>query len=408
MKNYFRLQLKKIAKILPFVMILTLTLIVGLSAILYGMIGIFQGSEKNNRFVIGVTGDTDNDYMRLGMAAMQTFDETRFSIEFAEMTEEKAQKAIETGEISAYIVIPEKFVDNALYGNIEPITFVTTAGMEGIKGLFKKEITSLVTDMVIYSQKGSYGLYDALSDNGYENIADKHLNKISIKYAELIFARGNLYKVNEVGVTDGLTTIEYYICAILVLLLVLVGLPFSAIYVKKDYALNRLLLSRGCSTFKQIIFEYSAHLLAMVLQVVMIIAVVLVAIKYMPAFDNGIFKNIATDLIFKIVPVVIMLAAFNIMMFELSSNIVSSLLIHFFTSIALCYITGCMYPIYALPKALINLSAFLPTGMARSYLASSFTMDDSYNNLLGLIAYSVAFLMISWLIRYRKTARIRG
>jgi hypothetical protein len=180
------------------------------------------------------------------------------------------------------------------------------------------------------------------------------------------------------------------------------------IYVKKDYALNRLLLSRGCSTFKQIIFEYSAHLLAMVLQVVMIIAVVLVAIKYMPAFDNGIFKNIATDLIFKIVPVVIMLAAFNIMMFELSSNIVSSLLIHFFTSIALCYITGCMYPIYALPKALINLSAFLPTGMARSYLASSFTMDDSYNNLLGLIAYSVAFLMISWLIRYRKTARIRG
>lgn len=408
MKNYFRLQLKKIAKILPFVMILTLTLIVGLSAILYGMIGIFQGSEKNNRFVIGVTGDTDNDYMRLGMVAMQTFDETRFSIEFAEMTEEKAQKAIETGEISAYIVIPEKFVDNALYGNIEPITFVTTAGMEGIKGLFKKEITSLVTDMVIYSQKGSYGLYDALSDNGYENIADKHLNKISIKYAELIFARGNLYKVNEVGVTDGLTTIEYYICAILVLLLVLVGLPFSAIYVKKDYALNRLLLSRGCSTFKQIIFEYSAHLLAMVLQVVMIIAVVLVAIKYMPAFDNSIFKNIATDLIFKIVPVVIMLAAFNIMMFELSSNIVSSLLIHFFTSIALCYITGCMYPIYALPKALINLSAFLPTGMARSYLASSFTMDDSYNNLLGLIAYSVAFLMISWLIRYRKTARIRG
>ncbi len=408
MKNYFCLQLKRVAKIFPFVLAVTVALLIGISAVLYGVLDMFYGSEDNKRFTIAVSGDTDNEYINWGMAAMRTFDETRFSIEFAKMTEEKAKKALQKGDISAYVVMPEDFVENAISGEIEPITYVTSAGMEGITDLFKKEITALVTDMVVYSQKGAYGLSAAFKDNGLKG-AGKHMDKISIEYAELIFERNELYSVEELGVSDGLSTPEYYVCAIVVLLFILIGLPFAAVYIKKDYAFNRLLLSRGYSTGLQIGCEYLAHLITMLLQTAIMFGLAIVSLKLMPITLSKDFSlDVLKEFAVKIIPVVIMISAFNIMMFELSSNIVSGLLLHFFAGISLCYISGCMYPIYAFPNAIKSISAFLPTGMARSYLATCFTYESSVGNLLGLIICTVLFYGIAWCLRFRKTVGIRG
>lgn len=409
MKNHFCLQLKRIAKILPFVTVLTVALSVGLTAILYGMFVNFSNSEENTNFSIAVTGDTDNEFLKMGMSAMQTFDESRFAVTFKEMSEKDAKRAIEKGNISAYIVIPDNFVENAMMGELDPITFVTSAGTEGLNGLFKKEITALVTDMVINSQKGVYGLYDALQDNNLSKVAQGHMDKLSIEYTELIFKRSNLYTVNELGVSDGLSTPQYYICAILILLLVLIGLPFSAVYIKKDYSFNKLLVSRGYSTAKQIGFEFLAFLIAMFIQIAIIIVAIIVASNLMPTMLNvDLLSLVIGDIILKSIPVVVMLAAFNMMMFELSNNIVSGLLLHFFADVSLCYITGCMYPIYVFPKTIQTVSHFLPTGIARGYLASCFTFEDSFYNLIGLLLYCFAFLGIAWLIRYYKTVKSRG
>ncbi len=407
MKNYFYLQLKRVTKILPFVITITVALLIGLAAILYGMIDIFVGNDSNSRFTIAVTGDTDNSYVDLGLTAMGTLDETRFSMELVPMEEEKARKDLEDGNISAYIVIPEGFVDNALSGQIDPITFVTSPGMEGVNGLLKREITTLITDMVMYSQKGSYGLYDTLMDNGFEKTeANNHLNKISVKYADLIVKRNKLYTVSELGVSDGLSTPEYYVCAILILLLVLIGLPFAAVYIKRDYSFNQLLVSRGYSTGRQILFEYLAHFIAMLLQLAIMLGTLFVALKFMPAVDENIINESVVNIIKKSIPIVIMLSAFNIMMFEFSNNIVSGLLLHFFAAIGLCYISGCMYPIYAFPDIIEKIANFLPTGIARSYMASCFTYEDSFGKFVGLLIYSALFFGIAWFMRFRKTVKI--
>lgn len=404
MKNYFYLQLKKGLKIFPFVIAVTLALLIGLCAVLYGLLNIFFGSEANSRVRIAVTGDTDNEYMNLGMMAMQSFDQSRFSIEFIETTEEKAQKLLEKGNIAAYVIMPESFVENAISGEIEPITYVTSVGMEGVSDLFKKEVTTLVTDMVVYSQKGAYGLGEAFSDNNLRG-ASEHMDKISIEYAELIFNRNKLYSVEELGISDGLSTPEYYVCAITIMLFILIGLPFAAVYIKKDYAFNRLLLSRGYKTGSQIGFEYIAHFVTMLLQTATVFGAAFIALKFL---KNDISVDVLTDFAIKIIPVVIMISAFNIMMFELSSNIVSGLLLHFFVGVGLAYISGCMYPIYVFPSIVRKISLFLPTGCARSYLATCFTYDSSFMGFLGLMIYTVVFFCLAWFLRFRKTVGIRG
>ena len=253
--------------------------------------------------------------------------------------------------------------------------------MEGISTVFKQEMTQIITDIVVSSQKGVYGMADALVDNGTEDGIYDYMTELSLEFAELIFHRDKMYSVKELGVSNGLSTPEYYVCAVSLMLLMLIGIPFAAIYIKKDYAFCRLLRSRGYSSAKQVGCEYAVHLLTMLLQVGVLLLFAGLIILRFPAVKAQFPVDMAT----KLIPVVIMIAAWNVMLFELSNNIVSGLLLHFFAVISLCYISGCIYPVYAFPTKLQELVAWLPTGVARGYLATSFTYKDAGNSLWLLL-----------------------
>lgn len=231
-----------------------------------------------------------------------------------------------------------------------------------------------------------------------------YMTELSLEYAELIFHRDGLYSVKELGMSDGLSTPHYYVCAISVMLLMLMGMPFAAIYIKKDYAFCRLLRSRGFSSAKQIGCEYTVHLLTLLLLTGVVLLTARVVLTGLPAAG----ESFPEDLAVRLIPVVIMVAAWNMMLFELSENMVSGLLMHFFGVISLCYVSGCIYPVYAFPKTIRQLAERLPTGLARSHLATSFTYEGAQDSLMGLLVYAVVFVSIALWIRFRKTARIRG
>lgn len=408
MKRYFYLQLKRLAKLFPFVLAVTLALLVGLAAVLYGVLATFDGREENQRFSVALTGDMDNEMIQLGFSALQALDDTRFTIDFLEMSEQQAHTALEKGEIAAYVVIPEDFLNKAISGQVEPLTYVTSTGMEGIASLLKKEITTLVTDLVVYSEKGVYAMDDALDDNNLGQLSGEHMNILAFEYADLIFHRSEMYAVTELGVSDGLSTPEYYVCAVTIVLLLLLGMPFAAMHIKKDYAFHRLLLSRGHSSGAQLGCEYGVHLMAMLLLAATVLLAVTVAMGMLPEGENTDFSvQMAGALAVRAIPVIIMISAFNMMMFELSGDLVSGLLLHFFAVISLCYVSGCLYPVYALPAGMQALAAVLPTGIARSYLAATFTFNGGHYGLIGLALYAAAFYAIALLCRCRKTAGAR-
>ena len=92
MKNYLSLQLKRQIKLLPLVLGVTLVLFVGISTILTMLINSFNSDEDQQMFKIAITGDTDDEYISLGLAAVQTIDDTRFTLEFLELEEDEAKK----------------------------------------------------------------------------------------------------------------------------------------------------------------------------------------------------------------------------------------------------------------------------------------------------------------------------
>lgn len=408
MKKYFYLQIKRLLKVFPYILSVTLVLFVAIMIILSSVITNFENSEENQKFYIGITGDTDSEYIQWGLSAIESFDETRFSIELVDMSEDEAKKALSHGEISAYVILPENFVDNALYGNIEPVTYVTSAGATGIVTMFKNEVTKMITDVLLYSQKGTYGIGDALSDNGYKNLSSKYVGEISIEYVDLILNRNNIYTFTELGISDGLTTANYFICSLFIVLVMLIGLPYVTVYVKNDRSLDKLLASKGYSSTKLVLCEYLSHALSMI-AIILIMLISLIAFSsLLPGNIYSLF-DLSSLLLFALyaIPIILMLSAFNIMIFEATDNIVSCVLIHFFASLCLCYICGCLYPIYTFPVTIQKLALILPTGLSRVFLSGAFTQSVSVLNLLGILLYAVIFLFIAVALRKHNTATKR-
>lgn len=408
MIKYLCLQSKRTLKLLPFVLLISAIIITGLLFVFTGIMDSDKNKEENMIFKVGIAGDTDNDYLKFGIAALKNLDESRFSVEFVEMEEDAAAKALTNGDISAYIVLPENFIENAINGNVESLTYVTTQGTEDLIVMFKNELTTLITDAVIGTQKGIYGLHDAFSyAEVYTNIYDR-VNIMSIGYVELIIKRSEMLDIKELGISDSLGLAEYYICSITVLFLMLMGLPFISVHSRRDSSLHRMLILRRISAAKQLLCEWAVHFAALLLVLCVIFLPITVLI-----IKNGsffIFTSVSKYLSFisSLLAVLLMFSAFDIFIFEISGNIISGVLIHFFTTVSLGYISGCFYPVYSLPTVLQKLQSVLPIGLSRELLASALTSKGNGAAPLLIAIYIIVFALSAIFIRRYKCSAEDG
>ena len=116
MWKYFILQLKKVFKFVPYVGMAALVLFGALLLAISGILNTLADESSNLKVPIAVVGQAEDSYLEMGLTALQSLDSSRFAIEVVEMKEEEARTALEQGEIAAYIVIPDGFVEAAKEG----------------------------------------------------------------------------------------------------------------------------------------------------------------------------------------------------------------------------------------------------------------------------------------------------
>ena len=401
MKKYFTLQLKRFMLMFPFAITITVVLLLSLALILAGFFKMSEADSNNQTFKIGISGDTDNRFFQLGKNALETFDSSRYSMAFIEMDEAEARSQMDQGKISAYIVVPDGFIENALTGEIDSIKYVTSSGSIGLISIFKNEITRVVEDILICSQKGVYGMQDALDDNGYENLAGKHINKINIEYIDLIINRGETYSVEELGVSGGLSATQYLLCGFFVLFVFIIGLPYVGLFVKRDMSLQRVISAKGYGYKRQVLSELLSYAVVMLLTLLTLGLVVFVALKAYPSLlDGEIFATIdLAELALQIIPVILLIASFCVMIFEFVSDIVSAVLLHFFATVSLCYVSGCMYPIYTFPVIIQRIAPFLPMGAVRVYLQGCLANEFSLVGFCMTMFFTILFFVIAMCAR---------
>lgn len=381
MRKYFLLNCKRTLALLPRVLlgVVCVALVLGL---LLGAVLAQNSLEQGARLSIALVGTTDDPILEMGLAALQSLDSTRYTVDIAALTEQEAQQAMQAGSIAAYAVIPEGFTHEAGYGHFLPIELVTDTGAADLVSIFKTEVTQVLTDILAEARKGVFGVADALDEAGLPS--HKPMNQLAVEYVEFILVRDRTYQVEVLGIGDGLGLEKYMLCALSVLLLGLTCLPFGTVLLLRDMALPRLLAARGVGAFGQTLCEFGAFYL-----------VLLIPGLWLAATGIGVLAVLAATFC---------LCAVSYLLYQLAADLISGTVLQFLLFAAMAFISGCMYPVYFFPAGLQKLAGWLPTGMARLCLSGSLTGKEAY---AGVLLWGIFALGLSVAVRRLRLKGVR-
>lgn len=394
MSKYFWMQGKRLGRVLPGALLAALVLLGSLLVIFRLTVEQDAAGEENQKFRIALVGYEDDPLLEVGLSAMTGFDSSRFTLDVSKMDQPSAHQALSSGQIDAYLEIPEGFIDEAMVGNILPLKFVSTTGAAGLTSIVKDEITDVISDILIEGQKGVYGMDQAAEENGQR--VGNNMDVMALRYTEYVLARDQLYTLEELGIGDTLSLEGYLLCGLSVLFLLLCCLPYTTVLIRKDISLQQMLCARGRSLVGQALAEFGAYVSCLLIMV-------LVLLVGAEVFAGDVFPFFGV--LVRVVPVVVMAAALSYMLCSLSTDLTGGIILQFFVVLAVCFVSGCLYPMYMFPVALQQAAVWLPTAIARSLLSGSITGQAAGLLPLWLMLYAAGFFLVGSIVSGR---RIKG
>jgi len=405
-KQYFTLQLKRIFKIFPAVLLITV--------ITFGCLGLAGGAilnstlndESQKKFTIGMVGNSDDSFLDIGLQALQNMDSSRFYVEVKNFSEEDAIRALENREIIGYIDIPENYIQNLYIGVNTPARYVTLDGPENLGSMFSEEIVKIVSELVVQSQNGMYSMQD-LTDQ-YDQIDFKdNTNQLMMIYMNHILSRTQSYQVSDLGVVGSISLGSYYLCGLIMLFLLLWGISCNRIFSGRNPDYNRLLKISGVSPATQVLGEYGSYAVASTIMMLIFSVVFGIILQFVKLPIPELANVKITDCIFfvvKILPVILMITMMQYAFYELIPNFIGAVLTQFLTFMLLGYLSGCFYPNFFFPDTLRSLMETLPVGLGFSFLRKIMTKEPILADLAWVFSYVCLFFVIAVNMRkYRIT-----
>ncbi len=394
--EYFCLCIKKASK--SFVAVaLTVLLLAGLLALSAAvMINTDKNDVSRQKIKIGIAGDTKGTHLGIGFETIAQADDISFSVDFVDMTEEEAEKALSELEISAYVLVPDNYVSSLVKGEDAVLTFVMTRSSADISAILMSEVVQVLSPLVTDSESGIYAMVDYGYDSNSDGMADK-ITRLNLKYITEILDRSSAFELRTLGI-DTLSTAEYYVCGIITFFLLIFSVSCCPLFADKNLPLGRLLVSKGTRTWQIIACEYLSYLTVIWLSVALLS---LGGGIICQSIELGIDPRFVFGLPLSLFPCILMISALQFALYELTSGIVSGVLAQFAMSAALGYISGCFYPHYMFPQSIQRLASLLPSGITFEFLRSNIALRN--NNAWGAcLLYTAAFLIVSVMARHKR------
>lgn len=403
--KYTCAQLKRVLKVFPTIVVTMLLLLGCMALLMWVVLEKNNASDEKQMIQIGLAGDLEGSYLGIGIQTIQNLDSSRFAISFIDMSEEEAKEQLMQGKISAYVVIPEGFVDSVVSGENKPITYVTSVGATGVGSNIMNELVVTISKLVVESQNAIYGTQRYMKDNGMEKVYWETTDELCLQIVNFILGRTQVCELEMVGVANNLSFTGYYVCGILVLFLLLWGIVCSPLFVKRSLALPKLLKSRGQNALSQVVGEYIAYaalMLGMLLLIFVLLAIAMGVTGFeLPEWES---RGIGTIFMFfvQMIPVCMLISALQFLVYEAVSGMVGSMLAQFLTAISLGYLSGCLYPISFFPESIQKLAGFLPTGAAVEYADKCLLSATMGTECIVMAVYFVGFIGLSVVLRNAK------
>ena len=109
--------------------------------------------------------------------------------------------------------------------------------------------------------------------------------------------------------------------------------------------------------------------------------------------------------ILRLMPVVFFIAAFSYLLYNLAGDLVSGVLLQLVIGVAMCFISGCFYPVYFFPVSVQKTARFLPAAIAREHISLLITQQEGTGSGIVLLAMGLTCMLLALFLRF---LRIKG
>lgn len=407
-KLYWSLQLKRMMKALPSTALLTLFLTVGLLGLLQVMLFVGQNEEENQVVQIGIVGDLSDSYLGIGIHMLMNMEGIKNLANLESMGEQEAREAFAAGEISAYLLVPDGFIDSILTGENKEIVYVTGEQARGIGGMLMNELVGAISGLVTTTQTNIYGVQTYLIKKDMREQIPEATESLNLSYIGATLNRMDIYELQEQGHSNKLSLAGHLFTGVLLLLVLLWGMNSVALMVHQEHSLLKLLQRKGLGPGAQVMAEVAAYGIWQCVTLCLVFVCVMVLKAAMglaiPEWDTLKLSE-QLQAACKWLPVVLMVAAMQAFLYELVTNVINGVLLQFVVAVSMGYLAGCIYPVSFFPKLVQPMAEWSPVGCALRYVQKGLSGQESVVELLVIILYAALF---GGLQVFRRKLRIAG
>lgn len=411
---YLWMQGKRGCRLFPKLLLVCLLSV----AVLAGLIFLFFANDHHEdgkeKLKVGIVGTMDNNYLGYGLTILQTADSSRYTLDYVECTKEEAEEMLYKGELNGYVVIPEGWMESIMYGtNDRPISYVVAAGQTGIAAIFMDAVADVVSNMVLCAQEASIATADVMRDRGVS--AEEFyrvMEKMDVRLFNLAIQRGDVYEMETLGVSAGTDYAGFYFCTLLLFLLMLSGLWMGPYFFGRKQGFQIYAGSRGIGPARQIFGEWIPYLLMVILLfgclffvgIGLTDAALGKAEGVMAGLEFGFLSSFEPVAFFaELVPVFLLVAAWQFFLYEISGDIAAGLMLQFLTTMLFCFLSGYFYPAEFFPKSLQIVGKILPTGMMKARALGALSGEGGA--VVSCMLYGAGLLCCAILVRYSRLQR---
>ena len=401
--GYLRVLLKRAAVLLPYILLICILMLAGVSAFAYAAKENRENDESKEKIRIGIVADSKHRYMKMALNAVENFDYSRMSIEFLICGEEQAKEDLDQGRSGGYLVIPEDFFDKIGVGEHHPMTYVTGDKESAFGIALAEEVIRAISSVLRTCEVSVNGIMEYIDSNGFEANEVDAANELIGGYFASAVQREYMFEIVEVGVSNGQKYEAYFFCAVVVFFMMLWGVGCVPLYAGRKKALLKILSSSGVGTVRQTFAEWGVHVLLMFVGIALILPSALLSLKILVSggvLESDLFERMLpaggglAPFFFRIAFLVVPFSTVSYLFYEFGEKVVGPLMLQALYAILTGYICGCFYPSYFFSPVLQDIGACLPAGAAMKFLAQ----PDGLRFAL-LLGYTAVGLLAAALLR---------
>lgn len=240
------LELKRLTQMMPRLLMGALALCGVLAVFAIMAQGLLYKSQPVEKLTISVYVPEDDKYIGIMMNIVENIESVEKLCKFQYVdSEEAVYSAVEKQEAYGGVIFPKSFVQGIVRGDNYPARVVILENQTG-SALFK-ELTESGSDMLGAVQAGIYAFIDEYKLEYKEYPREKLVDSINMEYVDYVLPREKYFSLAQWSATNSLTPVEYYISAVITLLLLFFGMScvkivhcgHSCVYeIAKSYGIN--------------------------------------------------------------------------------------------------------------------------------------------------------------------------